>query len=76
MTNAWRPMDVEWVRSIRDQCIAAGVPFFFKQWGEYAPRLEVVNMSPPYRTEERIRKVGKKNAGRVLDGRTWDEVPR
>ncbi len=28
-----RPMAVEWVRDIRDQCIAAGVPFFFKQWG-------------------------------------------
>jgi protein gp37 len=28
-----RPMRAEWARSIRDQCIAAGVPFFFKQWG-------------------------------------------
>jgi protein gp37 len=28
-----RPMDAEWVRAIRDQCNAAGVPFFFKQWG-------------------------------------------
>ena len=28
-----RPMDMEWVISIRDQCLAAGVPFFFKQWG-------------------------------------------
>ncbi|MBX6314794.1 MAG: phage Gp37/Gp68 family protein [Isosphaeraceae bacterium] len=28
-----RPMREEWVRSIRDQCLAAGVPFFFKQWG-------------------------------------------
>ena len=74
-TNA-RPMHPDWVRKVRDRCVAGGVPFFFKQWGEYAPRLEVVNMSPPYRTEERIRKVGKKNAGRVLDGRTWDEVPR
>ena len=71
-----RPMHPDWVRKVRDRCVAGGVPFFFKQWGEYAPRLEVVNMSPPYRTEERIRKVGKKNAGRVLDGRTWDEVPR
>ena len=30
-----RPMRPEWVRSIRDQCIAAGVPFFFKQWGAF-----------------------------------------
>jgi protein gp37 len=28
-----RSLDVTWVRSIRDQCVAAGVPFFFKQWG-------------------------------------------
>ncbi|WP_265545088.1 phage Gp37/Gp68 family protein [Roseomonas mucosa] len=32
-----RPMDAEWVRDIRDQCIAAGVPFFFKQWGGFRP---------------------------------------
>lgn len=32
-----RPMHPDWVRSIRDQCTAAGVPFFFKQWGEWAP---------------------------------------
>ncbi|TCS37453.1 protein gp37 [Paucimonas lemoignei] len=32
-----RPMHPDWVRSLRDQCAAAGVPFFFKQWGEWAP---------------------------------------
>lgn len=32
-----RPMDADWVREIRDQCTSAGVPFFFKQWGEWAP---------------------------------------
>lgn len=32
-----RPMHLEWARSIRDQCAAAGVPFFFKQWGEWLP---------------------------------------
>ena len=32
-----RPMHPDWVRSIRDQCQAAGVPFFFKQWGEWGP---------------------------------------
>jgi protein gp37 len=32
-----RPMHPEWVRSLRDQCAAAGVPFFFKQWGAYLP---------------------------------------
>ncbi|RYC10040.1 DUF5131 family protein [Ciceribacter ferrooxidans] len=33
-----RPMHPDWARSLRDQCAAAGVPFLFKQWGEWAPR--------------------------------------
>lgn len=32
-----RPMHPDWARSLRDQCAAAGVPFLFKQWGEWAP---------------------------------------
>lgn len=32
-----RPMHPHWARSLRDQCVSAGVPFFFKQWGEWAP---------------------------------------
>lgn len=48
-----RPMRAEWVRRIRRQCRAAGVPFFFKQWGG----------------------AQKKRNGRLLDGRTWDEMP-
>ncbi len=36
-----RPMHPDWARSLRDQCAAAGVPFFFKQWGEWAPLGEV-----------------------------------
>jgi protein gp37 len=35
-----RPMHPDWVRSLRDQCVDAGVPFFFKQWGEWRPPLE------------------------------------
>lgn len=34
---AARPMHPDWARSLRDQCAVAGVPFFFKQWGEYLP---------------------------------------
>ena len=49
-----RPMDPDWVRSLRDQCADLGVPFFFKQWGGVRP----------------------KAGGRVLDGRTWDGMPR
>ena len=48
-----RPVQIEWVRSIRDQCNAAGIAFHFKQWGG----------------------TNKKQAGRLLDGRTWDELP-
>jgi protein gp37 len=32
-----RPMDAAWVREVRDQCVPAGVPFFFKQWGGFRP---------------------------------------
>lgn len=35
-----RPMHPDWVRSIRDQCAAAGVPFFFKQWGAWVPQVQ------------------------------------
>ena len=59
-----RPMHPDWVRSIRDQCQEAGVPFFFKQWGEYL----YDEMGAPMR-------VGKRRAGRLLDGREWNEFP-
>lgn len=48
-----RPMEADWVRPIRDQCVKRRVPFFFKQWGG----------------------TNKKLTGRLLDGRTWDEMP-
>lgn len=41
-----RPMHPDWVRSLRDQCAAANVPFFFKQWGEYRPFQETYQ--PPF----------------------------
>jgi protein gp37 len=49
-----RPMKLEWVRSIRDQCIEHRVAFHFKQWGG----------------------TNKKQTGRLLDGRLWDEWPK
>ena len=93
-----RPMHPDWVRRVRDDCVAAGVPFFFKQWGEWAPaevhparRLArysedtecVIDVNgavlPPsatmYDFRHRMSRVGKKRAGRVLDGRTWEEWP-
>jgi protein gp37 len=105
-----RPMHPDWARSLRDQCQAAGTPFFFKQWGEWACE----DFEPYYgygsdsgkwdeyicRNGEQgsckisdgdgnwlnwtgnpddtsciIRRVGKKKAGRLLDGRTWNEMP-
>jgi protein gp37 len=75
-----RAVDPEWVRSIRDQCIAAGVPFFFKQWGEWYPLLSADEADNfPRRAQmtkdHRLIRIGKKAAGRTLDGRTWDEMP-
>lgn len=64
-----RPMHPDWVRSLRNQCNGAGVPFFFKQWGEYAPTFDVWNNYLD------MRKMGKKLAGRLLDGREWNEFP-
>lgn len=55
-----RPMHPQWARSLRDQCIAAGVAFHYKQWGEH---------------DEHGTRLGKKATGRILDGRTWDQLP-
>lgn len=61
-----RPMKAEWPKSLRDQCQALNIPFFFKQWGEYGdPAVYPGAMYP----------IGKKLAGRKLDGREWNEVP-
>jgi protein gp37 len=64
-----RPMQIEWARSLRDQCQSAHVPFFFKQFGEFKPTSE-------YRDGKVfMSRVGKKAAGRLLDGREWNEFP-
>lgn len=63
-----RPMHPDWARSLRDQCAAANVPLLFKQWGEWAPDGEL-----PYR--EIMTRVGKRNAGRELDGALHDAYP-
>ncbi len=74
-----RPMNPDWARSIRDQCVAAGVPFFFKQWGEYVgthifdPEMVRVDSGLGYTTA--MKPVGKKAAGSLLDGREWNEMP-
>jgi len=113
-----RPMHPAWARSIRDQCVAAGVAFHFKQWGDWAPRVDesklirdgqhverkahkwmlangstglcwlssaegpwlnwtdgTEGLGEPDDTAQVFSRVGKKRAGRLLDGRTWDEFP-
>lgn len=75
-----RPMHPEWPRALRDQCSRAGVPFLFKQWGEWRQTRadDPLGVKPRvHRFEDgrTVRRVGKGTAGRELDGRTWDEYP-
>lgn len=62
-----RPTRSDWVRGLRDRCVAAGVPFFFKGWGEWGPQ--------PDGSAEQMVRCGRRSAGRVLDGRCWNEMP-
>jgi protein gp37 len=67
-----RPMQPAWVRALRDQCNSAGVSFFFKQWGQWAPDGDHPDMSINH---SMIWCQSKQDAGRLLDGRTWDQFP-
>lgn len=77
-----RPMHPDWARSLRDQCHAAAVPFLFKQWGEWAPANGPAFMADGGKRSDlyvctwgEMARVGKKAAGRLLDGCTWDGFP-
>jgi protein gp37 len=87
-----RPAHPQWFRSLRDQCQAAGVPFFFKQWGEWFPYGSLGMLmhdddgnarasirwadKPNIRLDNTLMyRIGKKAAGRLLDGVEWSEVP-
>lgn len=93
-----RPMHPDWARSLRDQCAAADVPFFFKQWGEHFPceLLPDQGDGTPWRTmhegppawalseygkdradldQVSFARVGKKHAGRLLDGIEHNGMP-
>ena len=75
-----RPMHPDWARGLRDQCAAAGVPFFFKQWGEWLCSDSVDQ--PTYRgkhqyigNHQHAFRIGKKAAGRMLDGVEHNAFP-
>lgn len=76
-----RPMQPAWARSLRDQCNMAGVPFHFKQWGEWATDGQITNShsrdgrSYIWPTGDVSRCIGKLASGRILDNRTWNELP-
>ncbi len=102
-----RPMHPQWARDLRDQCAAAGVAFHLKQWGEWAPVVDLrrgdrwlcrdghvledpvafhadgcpVDPRPTFMPApaqvpvQAVRRVGRKAAGRGLDGRAWDGFP-
>lgn len=77
-----RPCHPHWARSIRDQCVAAEVKFFWKQWGSWAPNCLCGGPKGcPETPRPKPGKMGvmfhcgKGKAGRELDDRTWDEMP-
>lgn len=79
-----RPMHPDWARSIRDQCAAAGTAFFFKQWGEFRPLTSAERGqacgatligSDRYDRDAYVLRVGKKRAGRLLDGVEHNAMP-
>lgn len=65
-----RPSHPDWFRSLRGQCAAAGVPFMFKQWGEFVSVSEVAGPGAHHHFPDGaiVRRTGKKAAGRLLDG--------
>ena len=78
-----RPMQFEWARSLRNQCVDANVPFFFKGWGNWvAPSQmplgtyrEIEDFGDGIGISDNPLGVGKKRAGRLLDGDEWNEYP-
>lgn len=69
-----RPSDPAWFRALRDQCLAARVPFHFKQWGSWVPT-DVPSSATRVVGGATVVRVTKKAAGRKLDGETWDQLP-
>ncbi|MCS8413356.1 phage Gp37/Gp68 family protein [Pseudomonas aeruginosa] len=87
-----RPVNPQWVRSLRDQCASASVPFNFERWGEWAAAEEVGPDHMAFMKAQRryaegqlghvhcfpevdVARVGRRVAGRSLDGETHDAFP-
>lgn len=58
-----RVLKQEWVRTLRDQCVRYGIPFMFKQWGQWG------------KIDGTYKNVGKRKSGRELDGEIWGQYP-
>lgn len=93
-----QPPNPDWFRRVRNDCQAAGVPFFFEGWGKWQPLarehggpgnwscdnpqgVKMVGSCSALVGNESgfgtiMLPVGKKTAGRLLDGRKWNEVPK
>lgn len=72
-----RPMHPDWARELRDQCKEAGVPFFFKQWGEWYPdRKRIFGKREMIMGDTVVHLIGKTAAGRILDRKEYLEVPK
>lgn len=80
-----RPMNPQWVRDLRDQCAAAGVPFWFKGWGEWVPESQMSQeaferefhggIGTKHGADDNMIRVGRKTAGRLLDGKEHNGTP-
>jgi protein gp37 len=79
-----RPCDPAWIRSLRDQCVDARVAFYFKGWGKHIPDVVEHCMSEEQRQKvcaggyirPEAEDMPRRSFERMLDGRTWEDVPR
>ena len=73
------PMHPDWVRKVRDDCREAGVPFWFKQWGEFLPVFDAGRRTYNHEVltfgDQDYIRLGKRSAGRLLDRREWGRMP-
>jgi protein gp37 len=75
-----RPSHPDWIRSLREQCTQLNVAFHFKQWGNWAPQTTPAAGSRQktfiFADGSTMARLSKKEAGRMLDFRTWDQIPQ